>query len=263
MDMAKFLNTLFGCLTIFLLCFLWIVYCTKNSALSFGLSLIVTLCAGYIIFRAQTSLNNRKRIKRDEAKKIAALAEHLRYGADNGALFENMLRYYRFEIIQRDGDELTVSKNGTKSFVALRFAADSITREELAKTVVAAKRADCRKLYLFAHKLDKSLLTSASEHLPIAFADVANVYALLVQSDKLPEISCKKRHPMSHFMPKIAFNRRRFGWYIAMTLFMLAISVVSYIKWYTLAWATVSLTLAIYCLVNRRYNYTPTSVTLD
>lgn len=262
MNMAKILNTLFSTIGIFFLCFLWIVYCTKNSMLAFALSSIVALSAAYLIFNGQKAFDNRKKIKNSEKKKIFSLGETLRFGEDNASLIADMLRYYRFEAEKIDFDNLIAIKK-ERTFVAIRMTADSITRESLATAVATAKRNDCRKLFLFAHKADKSLIASASQAIPITFIDVANLYVLLEQSGKLPDLTFKKTYNGVHFVAKYALCRKRFFWYLATSLFMSALTIVSYIKWYTLIWATITFAIAIYCLVNRRYNVQPTAVSLE
>lgn len=259
--MAKVLNTIFCALGVFFVCFLWIVYCLKDGTLAFALSAIVAIASGYIVYRIQSESDARKAYKKQNKKQTEALANYLRFGENNGELFAQMLTYFRFEVQQCACDHLIVTKNGTKSYVALCYAADSVSKEQLVRAVVAAKRAKCDKLYLFAHKADTK--TVDQSQLPIVFTDVANVYALLEQSELLPTLTLEKSHPKSHFAAKYAFNRRRFGLYFASSLFMLALTVVSYVKWYTLIWATAAMCCAVYCLVNRRFNTQPTAVTLD
>lgn len=261
--MSKILNTLFGTLAVFFLCFLWIVYCLKDRTAAFALATVVALCSAYLLYSVQTESEARKNKKKTATQKVAALARTLRYGADNATLFESMMKYYGFEVQRADADSLVAVKSGVKSYVALRYASDASTREQLAKDVVAAKRASCAKLYLFAHKADKTLLDEANEQIPVRFADVANVYALLEQCDKLPRLDKSKPRRTKGFVAQYAFCRKRFGLYLTMTLFMTAISAVSYVKWYTLCWATVSLIAALYALLNKRYNAQPTAVTLD
>ena len=261
--MSKILNTILCTLIIFFLSFLWVVYSLKDKTVALILSLVVALASCYLIERAQTERENHKRLKLNERKKIAEFKEHLRFGADNAALFADMLRYYRFEVTRVDYDNLTVTKNETKSYVAIRFAKDTLSSDELVAAVIAAKRAECSKLYVFANKIDNTTLSVAEPHLHTVAIDVANTYALFERCDKLPSVSPKKTVKKSSFVAKYAFNRRRFGWYFASSLFMLIIAVVSYIPWYMLGWATVSLGLALYSLLNRRYNTEPTSVTLD
>ena len=263
MDMAKILNCILSTIAVFLLFFTWVYYCLKDSALAFWLSLIVAFATGYLVWRFLSKWENGKKIKLAERKNIATLSEHLRFGENNSELFADMLRYYRFEVTKVDYDNLTVVKNGVKSYVATRFTQDSISKEELCKAVVAAKRADCAKLYIFANKVDKSLLDSANAHLHTVAVDVANIYALLERCEKLPNITTKKPIKKPLIIAKYAFNRRRFGWYFSASIFMLAISVISFIPWYTLSWATINLGLALYSLLNTRFNVQPTNVTLD
>lgn len=261
MAMAKILNTVFCALGVFLVCFLWIVYSLKEVAAAAGLAAVVSAAAGYVVYCVQREADSRKQRKKAERKKTEALANHLRFGANNGELFQKLLAYYNFRTVSTEGEDIVATKNGQNYYFALRYAADSVSREESVKAVVAAKRAHCAKLYIFAHKADLS--ACADGGVPTVFADVANVRALLEQSDLMPRLDCKKTAPKSHFAAKYAFSRRRFGLYITTTLFLLAVTAVSYVKWYTLAWATVSLCCAVYCLVNRRYNALPTAVTLD
>ena len=261
--MSKILNTILCALIIFLLCFVWIVYCLHDRTIALALSLIVVLAASYLIWRAQTERENHKKLKLSERKKIAAFGGYLRFGADNAALFAEMLRYYRFEVTGVDYDNLLVKKNGIQSYVAIRFGKDTLSQDELFGAVVAAKRRECSKLYVFANKVDKTTLTIANAHLHTVSVDIANTYALFEQCDKLPVIEEKKQVRKSTIVAKYAFNKRRFGWYFANSLFMIAISVISYFPWYTLSWATVSLGLALYSLLNKRYNTEPTRVTLD
>ena len=261
--MAKILNCILSTIAIFLLFFTWVYYCLKDSAIAFWLSLVVALASAYLIWRFQTERDNGKKIKLAKRKSIAALSEYLRFGENNAELFADMLRYYRFDVEKVDFDNLIVVKNNVKSYVATRFVQDSLDKVELCKAVIAAKRTRCEKLYVFANKVDKALLDSANAHIHTVSVDVANTYALLEQCDKLPAISEIKPSKKPLIIAKYALNRRRFGWYFTASLFMLAISVISYIPWYTLSWATINLGLALYSLLNKRFNVPPTNVTLD
>ena len=260
--MKKILNCLLCTVIIFLLCFLWVVYALRDATVALGLSTVVALCSCYLIWRSLSVWENGKALKQSQKKNIACLSEYLRFGENNAELFQAMLRYYRFDVTTVDYDNLTVEKNNVKSYVALRFRQDSISRDEVCQAVVSAKRAGCKKLYLFTNKIDKHLYELANKYLRTVTVDIANIYALLEQCDKLPTLPKVTQKKVS-FVASYAFNRRRFGWYFAGALFMLAISVVSYFPWYTLTWATVNLALAMYSLLNKRYNTKPTNVTLE
>ena len=262
MRMSKVLNCLLCTVIIFLLCFVWIVYCLRDTVLAYTLSGIVALASCYLIWKSLSRLDNGQKLKQAKKKNVASLSEYLRFNENNAELFAQMLRYYRFEVHPVDFDNLTVTKNNITSYVALRFSQDSLSRDELCKTVASAKRSKCSKLYLFTNKMDGALLKSAEKYLHTVSVDIANTYALLENCDKLPVLP-KAAQKKSSVIASYAFNRRRFGWYFASSLFMLAVSVIAYFPWYTLSWATVSLALAMYSLLNTRYNTPPTNITLE
>ena len=260
--MSKILNCLLCTLIIFLLCFIWIVYCLRDTTLAFALSAIVTLSSCYLIWKSLSKFETGKKLKQAKKNNIASLSEYLRFNENNAELFSAMLRYYRFDVKSVDFDNLIVTKNNVTSYVALRFSQDSLNKEELCKTVVSAKRAKCAKLYLFTNKIDGALIRLAGKYLHTVSVDIANCYALFENSEKLPTLP-KSAQRKASFIAAYAFNRRRFGWYFASSLFMIAVSVIAYFPWYTLGWATVSFALAMYSLLNTRYNTPPTNITLD
>ena len=260
--MSKVLNCLLCTVIVFLLSFLWIVYCLKDSTLAFALSLIVALASCYLIFKSLSKLDNGKKLKQAKKKNIASLSEYLRFNENNAELFAALLRYYRFEVNTFDYDNLVVTKDNVTGYVALRFNQDSLSKDEMCKAVVMAKRNKCSKLYIFTNKIDNSLVKLADKYLHTVSVDIANTYALFENCDKLPTLP-KNAVKKSSFIVGYAFNRRRFGWYFASSLFMLAVSVIAYFPWYTLSWATVLFALAVYSLLNTRYNTPPTNITLD
>ena len=262
MRMSKILNCLLCTIIIFLLCFIWVVYCLKDTTLAFALSSIVALASCYLIWRSLSRFEKGQKRKQTKKSNIARLSEYLRFNENNADLFADMLRYYRFEVSIVDFDNLIVSKNSQTSYVALRFGQDSTSKDELCKTVVSAKRAKCSKLYLFTNKIDNQLIKLGEKYLHTVPIDIANVYVLLENCDRLPTLP-KHAQKKSSFVASYAFNRKRFGWYFASSLFMLAVSVIAYFPWYTLGWATVNFALAIYSLLNTRYNTPPTNITLD
>ena len=261
--MAKILNSFLCAFGIFFICFAWVYYSLKDDMLAFALAAIVALCSAYLIWKALGQIDAGNQIKIAKKKAVASFVNFLRFNANNAAIFENMLRYYHFEIEKQTYDSLIVSKNGQLCYVAISFAHDSLTRDELREAVVSAKRANCNALYVFTNKVDASSVSNANAHLSATFIDAENTYALFEQCDKLPTVPNKSTPKKATFLAQYAFNRRRFGWYFTSSIFMLLISLISYFPWYALAWATVFFCLAVYSLVNKRYNYTRTRVTLD
>lgn len=261
--MAKILNSFLCAFGIFFICFAWVYFSLKDDVLALALASIVALSSAYLIWKALNQIDIGKKIKISKKKELANFVNYLRFAPDNASTFEKMLRYYRFEVEQQSFDNLIASKNGQLNYVSINFSHDSLTRDELRNAIVAAKRANCQSLYIFTTKTDVASMTCANSYINTIFIDAANTYALFEQCDKLPAIPNQSAPKKSTFIAQYAFNRRRFGWYFTSSIFMLLISIISYFPWYTLAWATIFFILAVYCLVNKRYNYTQTRVTLD
>ena len=261
--MAKILNSILCAFAVFFLCFAWIYYSLKDDVLALALSLIVAICSWYLIWKGQERIDVGKKNKLAHKNEIASFVNLLRFGADNAAIFEDMLRYYRFEVEKQDFDSLIVSKNGQKSYVSICFAQDSLSKDDLRTAVISCKRANCEKLYIFTVKADGTAIATANAHVPTSIIDAQNTYVLFEQSDKVPALPQQKPPKKVSFVAQYAFSRRRFGWYFASSLFMLLISFISYFPWYTLGWATVFFALATYSLVNKRFNVAPTRITLD
>ena len=261
--MAKILNSFLCAFAIFFLCFAWIYYSLKDGILAISLSAIVALCASYLIWKALARLDADKKVKLAQKNAISSFVNFLRFGADNATIFEDMLRYYRFEVERESYDNLIVTKNGQKSYVTINFSHDNLSKDELRDAVIAAQRAACVRLYIFTVKCDSTLVAIANGQIHTVIVDAQNTYALFEQCDKLPDIAPQNPPKKATFIARYAFNRRRFGWYFASSLFMLLISVISYFPWYTLGWATVFFGLAVYSLVNKRFNVEPTRVSLD
>ena len=261
--MAKILNSILCAFAVFFLCFAWIYYSLKDDVLALALSLVVAACSWYLIWKGQAQIDLGKKTKLAQKNAVSSFVNYLRFGADNAALFENMLRYYRFDVERQGYDSLIVSKNGQKSYVSICFSQDNLSKDELRTAVISCKRAGCNRLYVFTVKADATAIATANAHVQASVIDAQNTYTLFEQCDKLPALPPQKPPKKVSFVAQYAFNKRRFGWYFASSLFMLLISVISYFPWYTLAWATVFFALAVYSIVNRRFNVAPTRVSLD
>lgn len=261
--MAKILNTFLCAFAVFFLCFAWIYYSLKDDVLAVALSLIVAISTLSLLWIATSRFDAGKKIKLAQKNAVSSLVNYLRFGLDNATLFCDLMQYYRFSTTKVDCDALIATKNGQSSYVAICFAHDKLSSDELRNAVISAKRAACNRLYVFTTKVDSSLIAVANSHVTTTVIDAQNTYTLFEQSSKLPSIPQQKAPKKASFVANYAFNRKRFGWYFASSLFMLLISFIAYFPWYTLAWSTVFFALAVYSLVNRRFNVPPTRVTLD
>lgn len=260
--MAKILNSTLSAAAIFFLVYAWALACLKNSKTAFIAAASVAAASGVIIARIQSARNNIRQRKKTKKKLLASFVEFVRFNADNAQLFGEMLGYYRFDVVERDGDIIVATKNGAKCLVAVLFGEDNLSLASARNAVIAAKHRKCDKLYIFTVGCDKILCDKLNAQLPTTVADAANAYALFEQCGKLPDAGkCKRTRQLP--MAKRALCRKRFGWYFGSAIFLSATSVIAYFPWYTLCWATVMLALALYSLLNRRYNTPPTCVTLE
>ncbi len=172
-----------------------------------------------------------------------------------------MLRYYNFTTEVLDFDNIIITKD-KKTFVALCFESDTVKLPQIRKAVVSAKRQNCQQLFVFGNKFDSGLLTLANSQFPTKFVDIENALQLFEHSQTLPNIPESKKIKQQ-FLPKIAFNKKRFGWYFSGAIFMLFTSFFSFFKLYSLIWATVLFGLSLYSLFNKKYNKQPTNVSLE
>ena len=228
-------------------------------------------------------MENRKFIKRKKKKELNDFAIYLQFNCDNSALFMQMLRYYNFISKSINYDNIIVTKNTTagsvfettnaaannlvetksdRCWVAICFESDTVKLPQLRNAIISAKRNNCEKLMVFGVKADNDALTIANSQFPTKFVDLQNTYALFENSETLPKVPQSKTIKQ-RILPQYAFNKRRFGWYFTGAVFLFFMSFVSYFKLYNLLWATALAGVALYCLLNKRYNKIPTNVKLE
>lgn len=260
--MSKVLNNLLCTAGIFALAFLWTYYSLKSVTWAVALALIISLCSAYLIYRLQNKIGQVQNTKLQNKKAAAKLYDYLKYNDNNAEIFAQLYRYYNYQVSILDYDNFVASKEGVTTLVTLHYANDVLTTNDVAQAIVSAKRNKADKLCAYASKIDASVRKTAIQHFDVTFVDVANAYILLEQSDKLPSLPQIKPTKNS-FIAKYAFCRKRFGWYFGSCVFMTVISVIAYFPYYLLGWATVMLFLALYSLLNTRYNAKQTDVKLD
>lgn len=260
--MSKVLNNLLCTAGIFVLSFLWTYYSLKSVAWAVILALTLALCSSYLIYRIQSKIGQAHSLKRRNKKAVANLYDYLKFNDNNAAVFAELYRYYNYQVDIIDYDNFVASKDGTTTLVTLHYASDALTATDVAKAIVTAKRSKADKLCAYAAKIDSATRKTATQHFDATFVDITNAYALLEQSDKLPSLPQIK--PVTHsFVAKYAFCRKRFGWYLASSIFMALMSIIAYFPYYLLGWSTVMLCLALYSMFNTRYNARQTNVKLD
>lgn len=261
--MSKVLNVILCVIFIFLLSFCWAYFSLKSVNISLITASVLSIASSYILWQATKSRSNKQRIKKQRETNLTSLLSYLQFNDDNAELFSKLLTYYGFKTQRVDYDNLLAVKEERSCFIAIDFSQDSLSKEAVRQTVVNAKRRKASQIYFFCAKCDNPTQATANSHMPSTFVDLQNVYALFEQAEMLPKFKAAKTTKKMSFVAKYAFNRKRFGWYLGSSLFTMLISLFSYLRYYTLAWSTVFFALALYCLFNKRYNATPTQVTLD
>lgn len=261
-SMPKFLNNILITAMIFALSFLWTYYSLKSAVWAVTLACVIALSSSYIIYRIQSKAYRFKNVKSQNKKAVADFCDFLKYNDDNATLFAELYRYYGYNVSVLDCDSLIATKDGKTSCVITMYRKDGADSFDVAEAVVQAKRrkADCVALY--ANKADSVALENAKRRFDVSYVDAGNVYVLFVQAGKLPAIPQIKTVKNS-FVAQYAFCKKRFGWYFASSVFMALLSVIAYFPYYLLGWATVMLGLALYSLLNTRYNVKQTQIGLD
>lgn len=259
--MAKILNTILCTAMIFLLTFAWAVYCFKNVEIALIPAVIAALCSCYIIYTVLTKRQNVKEEKGRRKKILKNFFEFLRFNADNQALFGGMFEFYRYQVQRVDFDSAVLTREN-RIFAAICFQTENLSAQQLQHAIVCAKRQNCQHLLIFCNKAENSLQTLANDRIFTRFIDLANTYALFDQAEKLPDLP-DVRPAKIYVFPQYAFNKKRFGWYFGGALFTLFTAAFSFLKAYLLIWSTVLFALALYSLLNKKYNKTPTDVKLE
>lgn len=259
--MNKVINTILSALLALFLAFAWARYLTHDNAASVLAAVAIAAATAYICAyltdRKQTKTQKTKQSK----KKSDTLTDRLMFEADNAALFAPMLTYYGYAVTTSSNDYIVANKNDTNYYVAINFVADKLSVADLAASIVAAKRADCDKLIVFCSKVSPNV-NAAADKFDYKVFNAEQTLQLFVTADKLPQLS-EKPPRRNGIVASYALSKGRFGWYFGGAIWMVAISFLSYFKVYSLLWATALFALAMYSLLNRRYNLPTTQNLLD
>lgn len=263
--MSMILNNILCTAMFFLLSFAWATCCLKDGKLAFAVALTMAACGCFVVYDAQKKLRTKKGKASAQKSALRSFFSLLQFNADNEELFDKMFRFFGYGVTKIDFDNAVLTKKSNdeteKTFAAICFFAENLSAESIQKAVVNAKRHDCRKLLIFCNRVENGLRALANSQIPTKFADIANTFNLFAEADMLPEIPDVKI-PKNHILAGYAFNKKRFGWYFGGAVFSLVTAAFSFLKVYLLIWSTAFFALALFCLLNRRFNRTPTSMTL-
>lgn len=259
--MSKVINTILSTLLALFLAFAWARYLTRDNTASVLAAVIIAAATAYVCaYFTDRKQTKTQKIKQNK-KLSAALCDRLMFEADNAALFAPMLAYYDYAITTYSNDYVVANKNGVNYYVAINFVADKLSLADLAAYIVAAERADCDKLLVFCNKVSPNANAAAGKF-DYRIFNAEQTLQLFVTADKLPQLS-EKTPRKNGIVASYALSKGRFGWYFGGAIWMVAISFLSYFKVYSLLWATALFALAMYSLLNRRYNLPTTQNLLD
>jgi uncharacterized membrane-anchored protein YhcB (DUF1043 family) len=260
--MAIFLDIFLSSIAIFFVTFCWIYYILHNVTTALLLSLIVGLCSSYIVYRIASTNHKKQQLTKNKKAQLDSFANYLCFCENAGDVFVKLLKYYTFvpQHVQNDG--IVATKNGQQYYVALLFDNDIVTPSEVRKAVKTAKGHHVDKLIAFCIGYKPTDLQMANSQLPTKFVDKQNALLLFEQADMLPQLNCTTVKKSAYFA-QFAFAKKRFGGYFASGMFLLITSALTFFPLYSIVWGTALVRLALYSLLNKKYNVTQSVATLE
>ena len=255
--MSTIISTILCSLSAFVICFGWARRITKRNDASLLIAAAVTVCFAYLIFCAFRQGKADGDGKRQKKKLVNNFATAMQFGANNAEYFATVFTYFGYKATVIDFDNMVITKNGQNSFVSFCFM-PSVSKTDWIRAVIAAKRHDCDKLYVFGQAANSDDVKACNEQLPSVFVATSEAYRLAKASGKsdFPSRQNKKRS----FVAEYAFNKKRFGWYFFGALYFGATSLLSFMPVYTLVWASVLFAVSLFCLFNKKFNGAQSSV---
>ncbi len=260
--MAKFLDVLLSAIAIFFVTFCWGYYVLRDAKTALLVSTIVALCASYIVWRIVESRSEKVANNKRKKAQLQSFAHYFGFCENAVEVFCDLLKYYRFDVVERQNDGIVAVKNAQRCYVALLFDNDIVTLQEVRRVVKGAKRAKADRLIAFCIAVKNTEIQLAKGQLPSQFVSVEDAYALFEQADKLPPLN-KPTVKKSAYFCQFAFSKKRFGGYFASGIFLLVTSALTFFPLYSIVWGTALLGVALYSLLNKKYNVAKTVVTLE
>ncbi len=250
--MARVLNNFLTTFLLFLLTFCWVKYCLKSNTMAFWCALIVAVCFCYLFGQVQKEHSKKATNTRKKKWQLQSLFLTLQFGENNSEIFAKTLHFFHYAPQVLDFDTLVATKEN-KVLVALCYKQNAVTMEEFRNAVLQAKRNGCKQIFVFCKATDSNVCSVAKSVFATTFVDLENTMDLMEQSGTLPPLAKTKTSNVG-LVASVALNKKRFGWYFVGALFMAVSAVFSVFPLYSLLWATALFALAVYSLLNKRYN---------
>ncbi len=260
--MAKFLDVFLSSIGIFFVTFCWSYYVLRDVKSALWCAFIVGVCASYIVYKIATKSFDKASAKQNSKKKLASFGAYLCFCEDIGNVCAELLKYYSFDIKKVQNDGIVATKSAIRYHVALLFDNDCVTIAEVRRVVRRAKSLQANKLIVFCIGAKPTESQLANSEIPTKFVDVATLYTLFEQADKLPALD-KTIVKKSAYFAQFAFSKRRFGGYFASGMFLLVTGALTFFPLYSIVWGTALLGVALYSLLNKKYNVVQSVATLE
>ena len=260
--MAKFLDVLLSSIGIFFVTFCWSYYLLRDGKSALWCAFIVGVCASYIVYKIVCRSFEKSSAKQNNKKKIASFTSYLCFCENIGNVCAELLKYYTFDIKKVQNDGIVATKSGFSYYVALLFDNDFVSVADTRRCVRKAKGAKADKLLVFCIGVKPTESQLANGEMSAKFVDVATLYTLFEQADKLPALD-KTAVKKSAYFAQFAFSKKRFGGYFASGMFLLVTSALTFFPLYSIVWGTALLGLALYSLLNKKYNVVESVATLE
>ena len=260
--MAKFLDVFLSSIGIFFVTFCWSYYVLRDVKCALFCASIVGVCASYIVYKIVCKSSQRTSTTKNNKKKIASFTNYLCFCENVANVCAELLKYYTFDVKKVQNDGIVATKSGVSYYVALLFDNDFVSIADVRRCVRRAKNTKADKLMVFCIGVKPTESQLANGELPTKFVDVATLYKLFEQADKLPTLD-KPVVKKSAYFAQFAFSKRRFGGYFASGMLLLVTSAMTFFPLYSIVWGTALLGLALYCLLNKKYNVVESVVSLE
>lgn len=260
--MAKFFDVFLSSIAIFFVTFCWSYYILHDGKTALFGAIIVGVCASYIVYQIVDKSQSRANATKSRKQKLAAFASYLAFCENMAEIVANLLKYYSFGVQNVQNDGIIATKEDVRYYVGLLLDNDFVALTELRKVVRRAKQVKADKLIVFCLGVKPTDIQLANTQLATKFVDAQAAYTLFEQADKLPTLD-KPSFKKSAYFAQFAFSKKRFGGYFASGMFLLVTSALTFFPIYSIVWGTVLLGVALYSLLNKRYNLVQKVATLE
>lgn len=251
--MASFLNTLLLTLSAFALLFLWFYYYTKLVWVSCLCAFLLSFALCLITYSLQKA-NRKRHGKKYSAKEIEKLKSHLALSCDGKKTVCEILKKQDYTVKNALSGLLAV-KYEKRFYVYVSFCTHNLTEQQTAVAVKLCKRYGLDNLMIFCRGYSTSCAQIAKNcGISTVFFDAASVYDALKKQDGLPDLSTVNDTKKANKLFAVALCKERSAVYLAAAVSLIFFSAISLFPVYTLSFATIQLSLAVYSKYNKRFN---------